>query len=93
MFQAFHRLLVRLTCNRRYNIDGRSSRHHHCYSHHSSALSDTSIIPESDSEDSEDSEDGHQQSHCGPTPPVEEVSHLRKIMDRFNHEMERNKSE
>lgn len=89
--KAFHRLLVRLTCNRRYNVDGRSSRHHHCYSHHSSALSDPSIIPESDSEDSEDSEDGHQQSHCGPTPPVEEVSHLRKIMDKFNHEMERNK--
>lgn len=88
----FHRLLIRLTANRRYSMEGRNGRHHHCYSRLSPALSDPSIIPQSDSEDSEDSEDGHQQSLCGPSvPPVEEVSHLRKIMDKFNLEMERNK--
>ncbi|MPC49780.1 LON peptidase N-terminal domain and RING finger protein 1 [Portunus trituberculatus] len=74
-------------------MEGRNNCHHHSYSCLSPAHSDPSIIPESDSgEDSEDSEDGHQQSHCGPSaPPVEEVSHLRKIMDKFNLEMERNK--
>ncbi|XP_045127736.1 LON peptidase N-terminal domain and RING finger protein 1-like [Portunus trituberculatus] len=93
LLQAFHRLLIRLTSNRRYSMEGRNNCHHHSYSCLSPAHSDPSIIPESDSgEDSEDSEDGHQQSHCGPSaPPVEEVSHLRKIMDKFNLEMERNK--
>lgn len=91
--KAFHRLLVRLTCNRRYSMEGRSGRHHHCcYSRISPAISDPSLIPEYDSEDSEDSEDGRQQGHCGPSaPPIEEVAHLRKIMEKFNHEMERNR--
>lgn len=94
LYQAFHRLLVRLTCNRRYSMEGRGGRHHHCYSRISPALSDPSLIPEYDSEDSEDSEDDRQQGHCGPSaPPIEEVAHLRKIMEKFNHEMERNRSE
>ena len=79
-------------------MEGRTRTHHHCYSRLTPAISDPSIINESDSEDSEDSDGGRQQSHCGPSPPpplppVEEVSHLRKIMDKFNLEMERNKSE
>ncbi|KAG0728071.1 LON peptidase N-terminal domain and RING finger protein 3 [Chionoecetes opilio] len=88
--KAFHRILVRLSCNRRYSIEARSSRHLHCYSR----LADPPLIPVPDSgtSDSEDSEDGRKQSHCGAAAhPVEEVSLLRKIMDKFNHEIERNK--
>lgn len=73
-------------------MEGRSGRHH-CYSRISPAISDPSLIPEYDSEDSEDSEDGRQQGHCGPSSLIEEVAHLRKIMEKFNHEMERNRSE
>lgn len=90
--KVLHRLFVRLTSSRRFSTEGRGSRHHRCYSRMSPALSDPSILPESDSEDSEDSDDGRKRHPSGGSAlPVEEVPLLRKIIDKFNHEMERNK--
>ncbi|KAG7155078.1 LON peptidase N-terminal domain and RING finger protein 3-like, partial [Homarus americanus] len=90
--KALHRLLVRLASGQRFSVDGRGGRNHHCYSRLSPSLSDPSIPPESDSEDSEDSEDIRQRHPSGATAmPIEEVPHLRNIMDKFFHEMERSK--
>lgn len=91
--QALHRLLVKLTNRRRVSLEGRGN----ClngYQRLSPALSDPSIPPESDSEDSEDSEDGHRKhTQAGVAArPVEEEVLLRKLMDKYRHEMERSRS-
>lgn len=89
--KALHRLLVRLTNGRRFNVEGRVSRHHKSFSRLlTPTLSDPTIPPASDSEDSEDSEDGRRRHPSGTTAiTIEEVPQLRKIMDRFQHEIER----
>lgn len=75
----------------------RQYHHHNCFSRLNPALSDPTIQPElssDDSDDSEDSENSQRQRHpSGVTcVPVEEVPLLRKLMDKFNHEMDRKTS-
>lgn len=89
--KVLHRLLVKLTNRRRVSLEGRGN----ClngYKRLSPALSDPSIPPESDSEDSEDSEDGRRNPPSGiAARPVEEEMQLRKLMDKYRHEMERSR--
>lgn len=83
---------MKLTNRRRVSLEGRGN----ClngYKRLSPALSDPSIPPESDSEDSEDSEDGRRNPPSGVAArPVEEEMQLRKLMDKYRHEMERSRS-
>ncbi|XP_069949998.1 LON peptidase N-terminal domain and RING finger protein 3 isoform X2 [Cherax quadricarinatus] len=82
--KALHRLLKRLTSSWGFSMDGRSS--HHCHSYFPSPT--CSVPPESDSEDSED---GRQQYLSGTSALPEKVPHLRKVLEKFKHEMEKNK--
>lgn len=83
---------MKLTNRRRVSLEGRGN----ClngYNRLSPALSDPSIPPESDSEDSEDSEDGRRKHPSGVAArPVEEEMQLRKLMDKYRHEIERSRS-
>lgn len=101
--QCLHRLLLRLTSGRRFSLESRGNGvwqyHHHHFPRLSPALSGPSIQPELSSEDSDDSEDSvnnqHQRRPSGVTsvPVVEEVPLLRKLIDKFDYEMEKKRSE
>lgn len=91
--KALHRMLVRLTVAKRFNVEGRSSWHHKSFSRRmSQSLSDNAVPSQSDSEESDvDSEDGGRQRPSGSSTSlnIEEVTQIRKMIDKFYLQQER----
>ncbi|XP_068241354.1 LON peptidase N-terminal domain and RING finger protein 3 [Palaemon carinicauda] len=92
--KALHRMLIRLTVAKKFNVEARSSWSHNFSIRMTPSVSDPAGPSLSDSEESDvDSEDGRQRRPSGSTASldIEVVPQIRKMIEKFYLEQERHK--